>query len=222
MERAALLDVDGTLVDSNDAHARAWVDALGEAGIRVEAERVRPLIGMGGDKLIPEISDLDPESPEAKRISERRAEIFRERYLPTLRPVPGARELLERLRADGYRLVVATSSKRQELEGLLNVAGIADLVDDATTADDADESKPDPDIVHAALGKAGVPPHRAFMLGDTPYDVEAAQRASVGIVAVRSGGWGDHELQGALAVYDTPADLLADYEKSPFSMLADT
>lgn len=222
MERAALLDVDGTLLDSNDAHARAWVDALGEVGIAVERERVRPLIGMGGDKLMPEVADLDPESEEGKRISARRSEIFRDRYLPKLQALPGARALLERLRADGFRLVVATSAKREELDGLLKAAGVADLVDAATTSDDAEASKPDPDIVVAALGKAGVPPHRAFMLGDTPYDVEAATKASVGIVALRSGGWKDQDLRGALAVYDTPADLLASYEKSPFSMLADT
>lgn len=222
MERAALLDVDGTLVDSNDAHARAWVDALAEQGITVSVEQVRPLIGMGGDKLMPELVDLDPESEQGKKISERRSEIFRETYLPRLRALPGARALLEKLRDDGYRLVVATSAKRTELEGLLKVAGVADLVDGATTADDADESKPEPDIVLAALEKAGVPPHRAFMLGDTPYDVEAASKAQVGIVALRSGGWNDQDLRGALAVYDTPADLLATYERSPFAMLADT
>jgi phosphoglycolate phosphatase-like HAD superfamily hydrolase len=143
MIRAVLLDIDGTLIDSNDAHARAWVDAFAEFGRTVPFERVRPLIGKGGDKLMPEVSGLDSESGEGKRISERRAALFRERYLPTIKPFPRATELLERLRADGINLVVATSAKKDELEPLLAICDASRLISARTSSDDAENSKPD-------------------------------------------------------------------------------
>jgi HAD superfamily hydrolase (TIGR01509 family) len=215
--RAALLDVDGTLVDSNDQHARAWVDAFREAGHDVPYERVRPLIGMGGDKVMPKLTGVDHESDEGKRISARRSEIFLEHYVPQLKGLPGARPLLERMQRDGLTLVVATSAKKGEYERLVRVAGVEGIVDDQTTADDASRSKPDPDIIVAALKKAEVPPAEAVMLGDTPYDIQAARAAGVGCVALRSGGWRDADLAGALAVYDDPADLLAHFDASPFA-----
>jgi haloacid dehalogenase superfamily, subfamily IA, variant 3 with third motif having DD or ED/haloacid dehalogenase superfamily, subfamily IA, variant 1 with third motif having Dx(3-4)D or Dx(3-4)E len=209
-----LLDIDGTLLDSNDAHARAWVAAFPEHGYVVPFEAIRPLIGKGGDKLIPELTGLDPDSAEAKRLSETRGEIFRERELPTLRPTPGARELLERLRAQGLELVVATSAKADEVRALLQQAGVADLIEAASSADDVERSKPDPDIVRAALSRVRRPASHTLMLGDTPYDVEAATRARVPIIALRCGGWDDAALDGATEVYDDPADLLRHYETS--------
>lgn len=216
MIRAVLVDVDGTLIDSNDAHARAWVEAFREFGRGAELERVRALIGKGGDKIMPEVIGVDSESPEGKRIGECRSELFRERYLPELKPFPRARALIERMRADGLRLVVATSAKKDEMEALLEIAGVSDLLTERTSSDDAEESKPDGDIVAAALARAGVAPHEALMLGDTPYDVEAARRTRVETVALRSGGWDDAALAGALAIYDDPNDLLARYADSPF------
>jgi HAD superfamily hydrolase (TIGR01509 family) len=219
--RAVLLDVDGTLIDSNDAHARAWVDAFAEFGHTVPFERVRPLIGKGGDKLMPECIGVDPESPEGKPISERRSEIFRERYLPTLKPFPRATELLERMRAEGLRLVVATSAKKDEMDALLEVCRGSELVDERTSSDDAEESKPDGDIVEAALSRADVEPHEALMLGDTPYDVEAARRAGVRTVALRSGGWDDAALAGSVAIYADTSELLERYAQSPFGRQTD-
>ncbi len=214
--RAVLLDVDGTLVDSNDAHARAWVDAFAELGRSVAFERVRPLIGKGGDKLMPEVSGVDSESPEGKRIDELRSRIFLERYLPKLEPFPRARELLERLRADGLALVAATSAKKTEMDPLLELCGASELVTGRTSSDDAEESKPDGDIVAAALARAQVSAPEALMLGDTPYDVEAASRVGVATVALRSGGWDSAALTGAVAVYADVSELLAGYEDSPF------
>lgn len=213
---AVILDIDGTLIDSNDAHARAYEDAGRELGFDIPFDRVRPLIGKGGDKVLPEVTGIEEDSPDGERISERKGEIFRERYLPTLQPLPGARQLLHRFRDDTMKLVVATSAGKDDLKGLLEQAGVADLIQDATSADDAEESKPDPDIVLAALKQAGFPADEIIMLGDTPYDVEAATRAGVRIVGVRSGGWGDQDLQGAIAVYEDPADLLERYDESPF------
>jgi len=213
--RGVILDIDGTLVDSNDAHARAWVEALAEEGIEVPFEKVRPLIGMGGDKLLPRVSGLEEDSPRGKRIGERRGEIFKARYLPGLKAFPATRELLVKMRELGLKLVVATSAKEDELKPLLKIAGAADLIEEKTSSDDAENSKPDPDIVKAALDESGLSVDEAVMIGDTPYDVEAASRAGLKAIAFRSGGWNDADLARAIAIYDGPADLLAQYDSSP-------
>jgi len=178
-----LFDVDGTLVDSNDAHARAWVRAFAEAGIDVSFDAVRRCIGMGGDKLMPEVSGISEDSPEGKRIAARRREIFKTDFLPHLQPFRDADRLAATLNGRGLTLVAASSAKQQELDPLLDIAGVRDQFDAKTSSDDAEESKPDPDIVLAALSRAGVAEHEALMLGDTPYDIEAARRAGVATVA---------------------------------------
>lgn len=213
--QGVILDVDGTLVDSNDAHARAWVEALKEAGFDVPFERVRPLIGMGGDKLLPEVTGLPEEHPRAKRVGERRGEIFKARFLPSLRAFPRTRELLERMREAGLKLAVASSAEPDELQALLRIAAASDLLEGASSADDAGSSKPDPDVVHAALRRLAQAPAEVVMIGDTPYDVEAAGRAGVRAIAFRCGGWDDERLKGAIAIYDGPADLLARFDASP-------
>jgi HAD superfamily hydrolase (TIGR01509 family) len=215
MLKAVILDVDGTLVDSNDAHAHAWVEALAEHGLRVEFETVRRAIGMGSDKLLPHVVGISSETDDGKRISERRSELFLERFVPHLVPCRGSRELLRRMHDDRLKLVVASSAQKKELKALLQIAGADEFIAEATSSDDADRSKPDPDIVRAALKEAGARSDEVVMVGDTPYDVEAAARASVAIIALRCGGWGDSDLKGAVAIYDDPADLLAHYDKSP-------
>jgi HAD superfamily hydrolase (TIGR01509 family) len=214
---AVLLDIDGTLIDSNDAHALAWVDALAEAGHGVTFDRVRRLIGKGGDKVLRELTSIDKESPRGKEIEERRSEIFRKQYLPRLRPFPGAKALLERMHARGLRLIAATSAREDEMEALLEKTGAPDLFFRATSSSEVERSKPDPDIVHAALRKAGCRPAAAIMLGDTPYDVDAARKAGVRVVALRSGGWSDEELRGAVAIYDGPQSLLIQFDRSPLA-----
>jgi len=213
--RTVLLDIDGTLIDSNDAHARAWVDSLRDHGYVIPFEEVRPLIGMGGDKMLPILTGLDPDSGEAKRMTETRSQLFLKGELPTLRPTKGARALLEHLTSIGMELVVATSSKPNEVQALLEQAGVADLIQLASSAGDSERSKPDPDIVKAALRMSGSLAAHSVMVGDTPYDVEAAARAKVPSIALRCGGWwGDAALSGATAIYDDPADLLARIEES--------
>ena len=214
MVRAVLLDVDGTLIDSNDAHARAWVDVGKEFGFDIDFGRVRWLIGMGGDRVLPDLTGLEEESDRGRAMLDRRGEIFRERYLPRLGAFPGTHDLLDRLRGDGRKLVVATSASAKDLSALLKQADLEDLIDDSTNSDEAEESKPAPDIVEAALGKAGVPASEVVMLGDTPYDVKAAQRAGVRIIGLRCGGWNDRDLQGAIEVHDDPAGLLRLYDRS--------
>jgi phosphoglycolate phosphatase-like HAD superfamily hydrolase len=214
--RTVLLDIDGTLIDSNDAHARAWVDSLRAHGYVVPFEQVRPLIGMGGDKVLPELTGLDPESGEAERMSKTRSELFLKRELPSLRPTRGARDLLQHMLDVGFELVVATSAKVDEVRALLEQAGVSDLIQLASSADDAERSKPDPDIVRAALRLSGSQAAHSAMIGDTPYDVEAAARARVPAIALRCGGWWDDAaLAQATAIYDDPADLLARFDESP-------
>jgi HAD superfamily hydrolase (TIGR01509 family) len=222
MYRAVIFDVDGTLVDSNDAHARAWAAAFAEADLPVPLERIRPLIGMGGDKLLPRLTGIDIESPAGKAIAECRSRVFRERYLPSLKPTPGARQLLEQLHHEGLQLFVASSAAADELDDLLRVAGADELITSIKSSDDASRSKPDPDIVHAALEATGRPARDVVMVGDTPYDVKAAARAALGTIALRCGGWTDAAFVNALAIFDDPADLLDRYNDSPFGQPSGT
>jgi HAD superfamily hydrolase (TIGR01509 family) len=215
MIAVALLDIDGTLVDSNDFHAHAWTEAFAEAGCPVAFERVRPLLGMGGDKLLPAIdSRLSDDNEPGKTIARRRGEIFKARYLDQVRPFPAIRDLLLRLKQSGISCVVATSSKRDELRSMLRVAGITDLVAESATSEDVGESKPAPDIISVALKKAGVPGNRAVMLGDTRFDIEAARSANVATITFRSGGAPDTDLAQSVAIFDEPRAL--------FSALAET
>ena len=213
--RGIILDIDGTLVDSNDAHAKAWVEALAEQGVKVLFDDVRKRIGMGGDKLLPEVAGISEDTPKGKAIGERRGEIFKAKYLPHLQAFPHTRDLLLHMHDDGLKLVVASSAKDDELKPLLKVAGAADLIEEKASSDDAEESKPDPDIIHAALDSSDFSADEAVMLGDTPYDLEAASKAGVRMIAFRSGGWEDAHFAGAIAIYDGPADLLAHYDESP-------
>ena len=214
MLEGVIFDIDGTLVDSNDAHAQSWVDTFADAGYDVPFDVVRPLIGMGADKLLPKTIGVKHDSKGGKKLIKLRSEIFREKYLPTLRPLKGSRALVLRVRADGLKAIVATSAKDEELQGLLNAAEVADLMEEKATASDARRSKPDPDIVEAAIEESGTSLRKLVMIGDTPYDVEAATKAKVRTIAFRSGGWSDDDLHGAVEIYDGPADLLTRYDSS--------
>ena len=204
-----------TLVDSNDAHADAWVKAFTKHGVSVDWLKVRRCIGMGGDKLMPEVSGMDEESPQGSKIAEDRGEMFKSEFLPTIKPLRDAKKLVAAIKELGYTAVAASSAQKDELTPLLEIAGAEALMDAATSSDDAEESKPEPDIVLAALKRAKATAGDAIMIGDTPYDVEAATRAGVKIIGFRSGGWGDADLQGAIAIYDGPWDLLERLDESP-------
>lgn len=214
--KGVILDVDGTLVDSNEQHALAWRDAFRRATREFPLERIRRLIGAGGDKLYHELTGEDVGSAEGQAISADCKKIFQHDYLPLVRPFAGSRELVERFKQAGLKLAVASSARPQDLEALLKIAGVPELKETSTTSDDAERSKPDPDVVQVALKKLKLPPEETLMLGDTPYDIEAGSRAGVAVVAVRSGGWGDADLSDAVAIYDGPADLLAKFDDSPF------
>jgi len=216
--KTVLLDVDGTLVDSNDAHAQAWLEIFQRNDYPGTFEWVRELIGKGGDKLIPEVTGLEPDSHEAKRLKKERSALFSRVYLPQLRAFPKAEALLRRLHESGLQLVVASSANEDELQPLLEICGALPFIQHQTSSDDAKHSKPDPDIVQVALKKAGCSAGEAVMLGDTPYDVQAAGKAGVRAVAVRSGGHPDSALAGAVAIYDDVADLHANFDSSVFAL----
>lgn len=216
-----LLDIDGTLLESNDAHAASWCEAFRAYGYSFDTKQLRPLIGMGGDKIMATlVPGLAPEDGQlGQKIAQKRTRIFLAEYLSKLKPTRGARDLLIELLARHCTLVIATSAKGEELEALLKAARIDDLIADAATSEDAEESKPDADIIHAALEKAHAKPAEAFMIGDTPYDILAAHGAGVRIVAVRCGGWREPELSEAEAVYDDPADILAHLDQQALMQL---
>jgi beta-phosphoglucomutase-like phosphatase (HAD superfamily) len=211
-----ILDVDGTLVLSNDAHAQAWVEAFAASGYNVAFEQVRPLIGMGGDQIIPMLTPgLNDQEGVGKAISDRRKALILEKFGPDLEAAPGSQSLVQRMQAEGLKTVIASSATKEELSLLLQIAHLEDLVADATSSKDTEASKPAPDVVEVALQKLSLPVEQVVMLGDTPYDVEAAAQAGVAVIAVRCGGFSDQQLSGAIAIYDHPGDLLAQYNQSP-------
>jgi HAD superfamily hydrolase (TIGR01509 family) len=205
---AVIFDVDGTLIDSNGAHADSWAQALSEHGLARDATQIRPLIGMGSDKLFPMVG-LEEASSQARAVAQRKKALFAQR-LPRLQPTRGARALLMYLRQQHKEVAIATSAGDDEMDALLQQAGIGELIPRRTSSDDAERSKPDPDILLAALRRTGSSPDRTVMIGDTPYDLEAGRRAGVRVMAVRCGGhWSDAHLEGAVAIFDDPAELLA-------------
>lgn len=215
--QVVLVDVDGTLVDTNDAHARAWVEAFAESGRQVPFEKVRPLMGMGGDQLLPRVVGVEKETDEGKRLADAWSRIFRERYLPHVRPFPGAADLLRHLHDQGLKLIAASSGEQELADALLEIVGARELLAGRTSSADAKRSKPAPDIVEAALKKGGASPQETMMIGDTPYDIEAAQPVGVEVIAFRCGGFPEETLQGARAIYNDPADLLAHWDDSPLA-----
>jgi HAD superfamily hydrolase (TIGR01509 family) len=214
-----ILDVDGTLTMSNDAHAHAWVEAFASYGYDIQFDQVRPLIGMGGDQLIPQlVPELQGKEGVGKQIADRRKELIINKFGAGLSPTPGSRALIEKMKSEGLHLIVASSATEAEMDVLLKAAQVDDLLDEFVTSSDAEASKPEPDLVEAALSKAHLAADSTLMLGDSPYDVEAAAKAGVGVIAFRTGGFSYDQLAGAIAIYDDPADLLDSYNQSPLAV----
>jgi phosphoglycolate phosphatase-like HAD superfamily hydrolase len=219
---AVIFDVDGTLIDSVDLHARAWVEALAHFDVDADFDDIRLNIGKGGDQLAPGFVPPEALAEIRQALESYRSELFKSEYLPKVRPFPAVRDLFERIRADGRTILVASSAKADEVAAYLKIAEVDDLVQAWTSADDAERSKPFPDIFAAALAKApGGGPATAVVVGDTPYDAEAARAAELDCVGVLCGGFSRDSLvsAGCVAVYRDPADLLAGYEASPLHRL---
>ena len=218
-KKAAIFDIDGTLVDSVDIHAEVWQRVLAEFGKNVSFADVRRQIGKGSDTLLPEFLSREELAQKGKEISEHRAELFKREYLSRVRPFPKVAELLRRIRREGVRIALASSSKADEVVHYKEICGIKDLVDAETSADDAEKSKPYPDIFEAALAKLpGVTAAEALAVGDTPYDAEAAAKNGIQTIGLLSGGFPEEDLRsaGVIAIYRDCADLLERFESSPF------
>jgi phosphoglycolate phosphatase-like HAD superfamily hydrolase len=220
LAKAVVFDVDGTLIDTVDLHAASWVEALRHFGREVSHAEVRAQIGKGGDQLMPVFLPRELVERRGEEIEAFRKGLFMRDYIGRARAFPCVPELFRRIRAAGQRIVLASSAKGDELERYEEIAGIAGLVDDATSSDDAERSKPFPDIFLAALDRlAPIGAADAVAVGDTPYDAEAAGRAGLRTVGVLCGGFPEAELReaGCVAIYRDPADLLANYDRSPLA-----
>lgn len=220
MIRATIFDIDGTLIDSVDLHALAWQEALYSFGHYVAFDLVRHQIGKGGDQLIPVFLTREEQEQYGKELEEYRAKLWKSKYISQVRPFPKVRELFQRMLSGGKQIVLASSAKGDELQTYKRIAGIDDLIDAETSADDADRSKPHPDIFAAALSRLhDVPPAEAVVIGDSPYDAQAALKIDVLSVGVRCGGFPEQELRAAgfSATYDDCADLLQRYDESIFA-----
>lgn len=209
MPATALFDVDGTLLDTSYWHTIAWTEALAQFSHHPVMARIHGAIGMGGDQLLDHVLGDDRDRSEDEAISAAHQALFA-RLWPGLRAFDGAADLLRELKRRGWSIVLASSASARDLAVMRRVLDADDVIDAATSADDVDASKPAPDLVHAALDKAGVGPQQALFVGDTPWDVQAAGQAKVPCIAVLSGGFGERVLRaaGALEVHTTVAELL--------------
>jgi HAD superfamily hydrolase (TIGR01509 family) len=210
--RAVLLDVDGTLIDSNYHHALAWYRAFREHGIVLPVWRIHRHVGMGGDQLIPALAGDDV---DADAISDARSAAYAQ-LIGEVGPLDGARELIVDLKERGHPVFLASSSPQDELDRYLDLLDARELVDGWTTDDDVEATKPSPDLVHAALAKANT--DDAVLVGDTPWDIQAAREAGVETVTVITGGFSEQELHdaGAAAVFDSVAELRRHLNAAPF------
>ena len=216
MIEALLSDIDGTLVDSNALHAEAWRRTFEHFGIQVRMDEAWSQIGKGGDKLIPVFVKQSDRDRLKKQIEEFRKQVFHRDYMPRIVSFPKSRELFERVKQSGTKIVLATSSDKEDVATYKRIIGIEDLVDEEATASDAEQSKPEPDIFAAALERIGAPADRAVALGDTPYDAQAAGKLGIRVIGLTCGGWKRDDLRdaGCLETYQDPADLLLHFDDS--------
>ena len=221
MTEAVIFDLDGTLLDSVDLHAKAWQEAFQHFGYDFSYEDIRSQIGKGGDQLLPFF--LSPEDVEAKgkALQDFRGPLFKRKYLSQVKPFPGVRELFKRIKSNGQRLAVASSAKGDELKVFEQIAKIDDLVDVETSSADVERSKPHPDIFEVALERLGARTRRdrVIVVGDTPHDAEAAGKAGLRTVGVLCGGFAEADLRkaGCVAIFEGPEDLLQRYDESPLA-----
>jgi membrane protein len=217
--KAILFDIDGTLVDSNDLHVAAWQAVFRQTGATFDDQVVHDQIGKGTDMLVP---TLLPEADEAEqdRLGEEHGNIFKSQYLEQVTPFAGARDLLVRVKEGGRQVVLASSASSDELDHYLELLDAREIVALSTTSDDVEKTKPAPDIFAAALEKLSpLEANEVIVVGDTPYDIEAAAKCGIAAVGVRSGKFSDESLKdaGAVALYDDVATLLAEFENSPLN-----
>ena len=215
LKRAILFDIDGTLIDSNEAHGEAWHRAFAAEGYTFSRRDIHAQIGKGGDNLVPSL--LPDISAEIQgRLAEAEGEIYKREFMPEVEPFEGASEVLKRLAERGHTLVLASSASRAEVDYYVDLLDADGLITGTISKDDVAHSKPCPDIFAAALGLTGGAADAAIVIGDTPYDVLAARRAGIDAIAVLSGGFAreDLEASGPVAIYESVGELERDYERS--------
>jgi HAD superfamily hydrolase (TIGR01549 family) len=220
MLEAVIFDIDGTLVDSVDLHAQAWVKAFEKYGYQIPFEQLRQQIGKGSEYIIPEFISQEKFEKLGSKIADYRKEYYQENLLSQAKPFEKVPELFERLKQDGLKIVLASSAKKNTVAYYLEKLRIEHLIEGATSTDDVDKAKPEPDIFKAALGKLeGIKSQEAIAVGDSPYDAEAASKISLRTIGILCGGFSEEVLReaGCIAIYRDPADLLANYERSPLS-----
>src|SRR5215471_3352421 len=213
---AFIFDIDGTLVDSNELHVDSWDRAFRRFGKEFPREKLRAQIGKGSDQYLPEF--LTPEEIKrfGKELDDYRYDLFQKEYLPIVRPFPKVRELFQRIRDDNKHIVLASSGKKADTKYYIDLLEIDDLIDGYVSGDDADKSKPAPDIFAASLKKLGdISPADAVTVGDTRFDIEAAGKAGLKTIAFLCGGTSESILRraGSIAIYRDPADFLAHYDE---------
>ncbi len=220
MLKAVLCDIDGTLVDSNHLHGEAWQRTFEHFGIHVTLDQAIHQIGKGGDQVIPTFVPKEDVERLEKPLKEYRSDLFHREYFSQIKPFPGARELLVKIKDSGLRISIATSADKDDLAKLEGIANITDLIEKEASSADAEQSKPEPDIFQAALSKLGIKPDEAIALGDTPWDIQAAQKAGIPTIAVTSGGWTVDELRdaGALEIYSSVEDLAEKFAESALAV----
>ena len=218
MVRTAILDIDGTLVDTNYQHAVAWYRAFRQNEIVLPVWRIHRHIGMGGDQLISALTDDETEKHKGDEIRAAEKALYMA-MIDEVEPMDGARDLIARLKGADWSVVLASSAKEDEVEHYLDLLDARELADDWTTSADVEATKPAPDLVQAAIDKAGAGPDDAVMLGDTPWDCEAAGRAGVETVTLMTGGFSEQELReaGAVAMFESIPDLLDGIADTPLA-----
>ena len=216
MLKAVIFDIDGTLVDSVESHARAWQQAFEKYGKKVSIEECRKQVGKGTDQLLPVFFSAEQIERFGKEMDEYKSDLFKREYLPHVRPFPRVRELLLRIHADNHKVALASSGSRQDMNYYKRLLNVEELIEEGSTGDDVSRSKPHPDIFADALkGLGKLEPHEAVAVGDTPYDAIAANKIHLRTIGI-TGYWNEHQLResGCIEVFKSPADLLEHYDQS--------
>ncbi len=226
MIEAVIFDIDGTLVDTVDFHAQSWDRTFQHFGHQIPYEQIRAQIGKGSDKLMPvffsleELNESDDgqSSTFGERMRDYRRELYKREYHSRIKAFPQVRELFKRIKADGKRVALASSATKDDVATYKQIMDVEDLIDAATTTSEVESSKPEPDVFFVTLDKlGGIAPNNVIVVGDTPYDAEAAGKANLRTIGVLSGGFPEENLTkaGCIAIYQNIADLLAHYDESP-------
>lgn len=217
MIKNVIFDVDGTLIDSNKLHAAAWQKAFAKYDRHFEFEDILSQIGKGGDQLMPVFLSRMEIVIFGDELEDYRKKVFEEEYLPKVRPFPNVRQLFERIKENDARIILASSAAEDELEEFKKIMNVEDLLNDETSSDDAESSKPEPDIFLAAIKKLGNPPkNECVVVGDTPYDAAAGNKAGLEVIGLTCGGWSKDKLKnaGCIEIYESPTDLLQHFDES--------